>query len=73
MSEIAAALELDGSLWTGDLNLASDLELDSLDLFELLCTTEGLAGCTFDDDLVVTWTTLDDVYRCYANNLGTLQ
>ncbi len=67
---ILAALDLDRS--NGELDadslLAADAGLDSLDHYEVLCTVEDWANCQFDDELLVTWYTFGDVYRCYLNN-----
>lgn len=68
LSELASALNLDSRGWTMSSRLVDDVDLDSLDFYELFCTVEDLGRCEFADELLVTWETLGDVYRCYENN-----
>lgn len=57
--------------WCAATMLVEEAGLDSLDLYEILCTVEDWGGCDIPDDRVATWTTFANVYRCYANNRRT--
>lgn len=72
MKLVAAQLDVNAYQWSFSSNLVEDCGMDSLDHYEILCSMEQWTGSVFADELVLTWETFEDLYRCYRNNISPL-